>query len=126
MPCQFRVDIETMKLRAFTLSGLTIFLTCGLFPAQGRSGIALPSLSSPSTLLFQDTPTLQLQLPLKPNSVRFAVIGDMGTGHTPQREVATEMELYRRVVGFTFVLTMGDIIYGGDSPADFSRKFEQP
>lgn len=69
---------------------------------------------------------LTLRLPLKPNSVRFAVIGDTGTGQTPQVEVAREMEAYRQVVGFTFVIMLGDNIYGGDSPRDFARKFEVP
>lgn len=69
---------------------------------------------------------LTLRLPLKPNSVRFAVIGDTGTGQAPQLEVAREMEAYRQVVGFSFVIMLGDNIYGGDSPRDFARKFEEP
>ena len=69
---------------------------------------------------------LTLRLPLKPNSVRFAVIGDTGTGQAPQVEVAREMEAYRQVVGFSFVIMLGDNIYGGDSPKDFARKFEEP
>jgi hypothetical protein len=72
------------------------------------------------------TSNLTLRLPLKPNSVRFAVIGDTGTGQAPQIEVAREMEAYRQVVGFTFVIMLGDNIYGGDSPRDFARKFEEP
>src|SRR3954468_1827676 len=72
------------------------------------------------------TSNLTLRLPLKPNSVRFAVIGDTGTGQAPQLEVSREMEAYRQVVGFTFVIMLGDNIYGGDSPRDFARKFEEP
>ena len=33
----------------------------------------------------------KLALPLKPDSVRFAAIGDMGTGEKPQYEVAEQM-----------------------------------
>ena len=36
------------------------------------------------------------------------------------------MEAYRQVVSFSFVIMLGDNIYGGDSPADFARKFEEP
>ena len=72
------------------------------------------------------TSDLRLKLPLKPNSVRFAVIGDNGTGDAPQFEVAREMEAYRQVVGFSFVIMLGDNIYGGHSPEDFARKFEEP
>lgn len=32
----------------------------------------------------------ELTLPLEPNSVRFAAIGDMGTGKQPQYELAGE------------------------------------
>jgi hypothetical protein len=82
----------------------------------------LPAASTPSQMGSQ----LAVSLPLKPKSVRFAVIGDSGTGDRAQFEVAREMEAYRQAVDFTFVLMLGDNIYGGDSPADFARKFEQP
>ena len=65
-------------------------------------------------------------LPLKKDSVRFAVIGDMGTGEKAQYEVAQQMERSRETTGFDFVLMLGDNIYGGKSPADMKRKFEDP
>lgn len=65
-------------------------------------------------------------LPLKPDSVRFAVIGDDGTGEKPQYEVAHQMELAREKAGFQFVIMLGDNIYGGQSPLDMKRKFEDP
>lgn len=68
----------------------------------------------------------EMKLPLKPDSIRFAVIGDSGTGEPPQFEVAREMAAVRRVFGFDFVLMLGDNIYGGQSPADVKRKFEAP
>jgi 3',5'-cyclic AMP phosphodiesterase CpdA len=67
-----------------------------------------------------------VSLPLKPNSVRFAVIGDNGTGGKAQYEVAEQMERYRGKVAFDFVLMLGDNMYGGEDPADFQRKFEIP
>ncbi len=69
---------------------------------------------------------LDIRLPLKPQSVRFAVIGDSGTGKPEEYEVAQQMELYRRAVGFQFVIMLGDNIYGGHRPKDFAEKFEQP
>ncbi len=69
---------------------------------------------------------LPIKLPLEPKSVRFAVIGDSGTGDNAQLEVAREMEAYRQLVDFTFVVMLGDNIYGGDTPEDFARKFEEP
>ncbi len=67
-----------------------------------------------------------LQLPLKPGSVRFAVIGDNGTGEKPQYEVGEQMAKYRELFPFDFVIMLGDNLYGGESPVDFKKKFEEP
>jgi hypothetical protein len=68
----------------------------------------------------------ELKLPLKPDSVRFAVIGDSGTGERPQLETAAQMGAAHSQFPFEFVIMLGDNIYGGKSPADFERKFEDP
>jgi len=68
----------------------------------------------------------EVRLPLQDKSVRFAVIGDSGTGEAAQFEVARQMELYRQKVKFDTVLMLGDNLYGGDSPRDYQRKFEEP
>jgi hypothetical protein len=65
-------------------------------------------------------------LPLKAGSVRFAVMGDMGTGDKPQYDVALQMERYREKTMFDFVLMLGDNIYGGKSPAEMKKKFDDP
>ena len=87
---------------------------------------ALLSFATQSVSPTQATSELLLKLPLKAKSVRFAVIGDSGTGRSPQFEVAREMEAYRRIVDFSFVIMLGDNIYGGHSPRDFVKKFEEP
>src|SRR5579872_6408695 len=69
---------------------------------------------------------LPLYLPLKSDSVRFAVIGDSGTGHRAQYEVADEMTQYHAEFPFTFITMLGDNIYGSKTPADFELKFERP
>jgi predicted phosphodiesterase len=53
-------------------------------------------------------------------------IGDMGTGEKPQYELAGKMVEYRQKFPFEFAIMLGDNLYGGDSPADYERKFEQP
>jgi predicted MPP superfamily phosphohydrolase len=68
----------------------------------------------------------QLTLPAKPDSVRFAAIGDMGTGESPQYEVARQMAAYRQMFPFDFVIMLGDNIYGGHSASDFEQKFAVP
>jgi predicted MPP superfamily phosphohydrolase len=74
----------------------------------------------------QSKSNLDVRLPLKDGSVRFAVIGDSGTGEKEQYEIAKQMETYHNVVGFDFVIMLGDNIYGGHEPRDFQRKFEIP
>jgi len=65
-------------------------------------------------------------LPSEDKSVRFAVIGDSGTGKPEQYDVAKEMGVCRAKTGFDFVLMLGDNIYGGRSQRDFEDKFELP
>ncbi|MBZ5490010.1 MAG: metallophosphoesterase [Acidobacteriia bacterium] len=69
---------------------------------------------------------LDVRIPLLDKSVRFAVIGDSGTGARAQYEVAQMMEAYQQATKFDFVIMLGDNIYGSHSPRDFVKKFEQP
>jgi 3',5'-cyclic AMP phosphodiesterase CpdA len=69
---------------------------------------------------------LHITLPDIPGATRFAVIGDGGTGGEPQYEVARVMDKVHDSFPFTFVLMAGDNLYGGDSPDDYRRKFEEP
>ena len=71
-------------------------------------------------------PAQQLTLPRQPGSIQFAVIGDMGTGRTPQYQLAARMETLRHTFPFDFVITLGDNIYGGSGANDFLTKFELP
>ncbi len=74
----------------------------------------------------QNKTNLDVRLPLTKGSVRFAVIGDSGTGSEEQYQVAKEMETYRKAVDFHFVIMLGDNIYGGHGPRDFEKKFAVP
>src|SRR5215216_1010850 len=69
---------------------------------------------------------LKLALPNKDGSVRFAVIGDTGSGTPKQKDVGDMMVQYRAMFPFEFVLMMGDNLYGGEAPADFEKKFAEP
>jgi predicted MPP superfamily phosphohydrolase len=77
-------------------------------------------------LYAQNKDGLEVKLPLRDKSVRFAVIGDSGTGKKDEYDVANEIEEYRQAVGFDFVIMLGDNIYGGHQPRDFAQKFELP
>jgi predicted phosphodiesterase len=66
------------------------------------------------------------RFPVQPDSVRFAIIGDSGTGDAQQRAVAGQMLRQRATLPFTFVLMLGDNIYGGHSVDDMKKKFADP
>jgi hypothetical protein len=69
---------------------------------------------------------VDLQLPMVPKSLRFAVIGDSGTGERPQFEVGELMSRYQSKFPFDFVLMLGDNIYGSKTASGFHKKFEEP
>jgi hypothetical protein len=72
-------------------------------------------------------PTAQdIVLPNNEKSVRFAVIGDSGTGGSAQLRVAERLEAARKLFPFTFSLMLGDNLYGSEWPDDFVDKFERP
>lgn len=70
---------------------------------------------------WQPTP-----LPADPDSLKFAVIGDTGTGDPPQYDVGRQMDIARKSFPFELVIMLGDNIYGGQQPQDFVTKFERP
>jgi predicted phosphodiesterase len=65
-------------------------------------------------------------LPNKEGSVRFAVMGDTGRGDSGQYEMARMMDAVHAKFPFTFVVMLGDNIYGADTPRDYESKFEKP
>ena len=67
-----------------------------------------------------------LTLPMKNGSVKFAVIGDTGTGDQHQLAVAKQLAATRAKFPFEFVIMVGDNIYGGNSAKDFDKKFAFP
>lgn len=69
---------------------------------------------------------IPISLPNKQGSVRFAVIGDTGTGDSEQRQVGELMSRYREAFPFDFVLMLGDNMYGSESASAFQRKFSGP
>jgi 3',5'-cyclic AMP phosphodiesterase CpdA len=69
----------------------------------------------------QETP-----LPVADGSVKFAVIGDNGTGEPPEYDVGRQMATSRGRFPFDFVIMLGDNLYGRQEPRDFVDKFEKP
>jgi predicted MPP superfamily phosphohydrolase len=67
-----------------------------------------------------------VELPNRPDSLKFAVLGDFGDGSRAQFQVAEQMAKLRARFPFELVITVGDNIYGGERPQDMRRKFEEP
>ncbi len=113
-------------------SAQKLFLACALCWCAQVHPVAMPGIGpgvrGPVLLprAAQAATELDVRLPLQSKSVRFAVIGDSGTGAREQYEIAEEMEMYRQKVHFEFVIMLGDNIYGGHRPGDFRKKFELP
>jgi hypothetical protein len=69
----------------------------------------------------------ELTLPNKASgTLKFAVIGDSGTGNSDQYRLAKVFTDSHARFPYEFVLMMGDNMYGGESERDFQRKFEIP
>ncbi len=65
-------------------------------------------------------------LPNRSASLKFAAIGDNGTGERPQYQLAQQMTKVHSSFPFDLVIMLGDNMYGSQRLADFVRKFEQP
>src|SRR5687767_6937062 len=71
-------------------------------------------------------PAETLALPNRPDSIKFAALGDMGRGNPPQYEVSAQMVAFRELFSYDFVMMLGDNVYDGGTPEDYRRKFEEP
>ncbi|HXW05826.1 MAG TPA: metallophosphoesterase [Vicinamibacterales bacterium] len=93
--------------------------------------LALVTASAWSTAPGQSGARLQpaapaLPLPNREGSLKFAVLGDWGDGSRGQRELAVRMAAVHQAFPFELVITVGDNIYGTDSPRAFRTRFEVP
>lgn len=93
--------------------------------AACRRGVE--TIPAPVAMAAPDKPSdPPVPLPLEPGSLRFAVIGDFGTGEQASYDLADRLWRVHRDVELDFVITVGDNLYGAERPQDFERKFEIP
>ena len=115
-----------MRKYVFIAAGLLIVMSTAHVPILSIQRASIVSTAAAQTKASDQNTQLDVKLPLVAKSVRFAVIGDSGTGDREQYDIAHQLEAYRQRVGFDFVIMLGDNIYGSHDPKDFSSKFEQP
>lgn len=87
------------------------------------SHVILLSLIVLAALLSQ---AQDVRLPVLQDGLRFAVIGDTGTGGKAEYEIAQRVTASRPKFPFDLVVMAGDNLYGSESPKDFETKFEKP
>lgn len=87
-----------------------------------RTLLLLCLLALPAGLLA----AVEITLPNADDSLKFAVIGDSGSGSGRQYQLAAQFAAAHKLFPFSFVLMLGDNIYGSEKPRDFERKFEIP
>jgi 3',5'-cyclic AMP phosphodiesterase CpdA len=68
----------------------------------------------------------QVTLGGRVDSLKFAVLGDFGTGEREQFEVGDRLWTAHAAFPFELVLALGDNMYGRQQPQDFVSKFERP
>lgn len=106
----------------FRTLAAAIALTCAAFAAPLQSQTPQPA-GRPAPAA---TAAPRSALPLDEDSVKFAVIGDTGTGGTQQYDIARRLTEARARFPFEFVIMLGDNIYGSEGPGAYVTKFERP
>ena len=102
---------------ALSISGFTLVAAT---PLTQSASTAVQRAAPPQA------PASQVITPREKDSVRFAIIGDTGTGTSSQYEVGAQLTKARQMFPFEFVIMLGDNIYGSERPQDFVNKFEKP
>jgi 3',5'-cyclic AMP phosphodiesterase CpdA len=94
-------------------AAIALYLVTGLVPAPLAQ---TPAAAAP----------IPLTLPNRPDSLKFAVLGDFGTGSKEQYALAAQMKRVHDMFAFELVILVGDNLYGSERPQDFQKKFEIP
>jgi predicted phosphodiesterase len=109
--------------RLLLIAILTLFVVCA--PPSSRLD-ARAQAPRPAAAQVQAVAPLKSTLPNDPDSVKFLVIGDSGTGDRFQYDVAAKIVDARVRFPFEFAIMLGDNLYGSEKAADYVRKFEVP
>jgi hypothetical protein len=112
------------------ISSLLIVLMLALVAAQTSacaSGQSLNTSATASTRVAAAPADVQdITLPGRPDTLKFAVIGDSGTGGSDQYRIAKLLDAVRAKFPYEFVIMLGDNLYTGNSQRDYQRAFEAP
>lgn len=108
------------KRYAYVIATLVLsVIACG-------SAATTPADPAPAQAASPAAPAIPLTLPNKADSLKFAVLGDFGTGSKEQYQLAQQMKRVHDQFRFDLVILVGDNLYGSERPQDFQKKFEIP
>jgi 3',5'-cyclic AMP phosphodiesterase CpdA len=117
-------ETGSSQARAFAsrVAALLLFVL-----AATAAGCEQPRAASETAFVGPAPPVRDaLALPNRPASIKFAAIGDAGRGDRAQYDVSAQMQRFRDVFDFDFVVMLGDNVYDGGTPRDYRLKFELP
>jgi predicted phosphodiesterase len=103
---------------------LAAAVACAMGPMAAQS--AAPAAAQAAQAAPSAPASVDLKVPNKKGTVKFAVIGDNGTGEREQYEIGEQLTTIQTTFPFDFVIMLGDNLYGSQNPRDFVKKFEDP
>jgi len=106
-----------MRYLTVGIVGALLVAACGTAADPSRVDALQTESPSPSPTVPSEEPSADL---------RFAVIGDFGSGWREQHQVARKMCRWRNRHPFDIVMTTGDNIYPDGAPRHFEEKFFEP
>ena len=109
-----------MNSQRKTLFPTLVLVFALLFQIQGQQA---PTAVQPRPAI---PPPPAAVAPVQQPALKFAILGDTGTGGKQQYEVGAKLNGLRAEFPFEFVILLGDNMYGGESAKDFQNKFEKP
>jgi predicted MPP superfamily phosphohydrolase len=115
--------MTTTMPRTWTLVASVIFAIALVVPAASQQGTAPQGGVAVSSGKAGDGATA---LPNRPNSLKFLVLGDFGTGDKGQYALANMMVEFYKLFPVQMAILVGDNLYGSERPQDFKKKFETP
>src|SRR3954464_11912569 len=107
------------RFLASLVLAFTIAASAGTGTAQTGAASRGPNRTAPPQCAARGVPN-------RKDSLKFAAIGDMGTGDKPQYEIGAQLNAWHGKFPFDTVIMLGDNLYGSQRPRDFVDKFENP
>ena len=118
-------SLAPTRLSTVALLLVVVVIGCGAAVADPPAATAP---RGPAAVVETPQPAapFALTMPNKADSLKFAVLGDFGTGSREQYDLAAVMKRVHDQYPYELVILVGDNLYGSERPQDFKKKFEDP